>query len=111
MAPTEDVRGRLGLVALLSAAIVLTAVAIEVFAGAAANTPSSSWVTRFVPLTWPKPVRAGWWLVVAAAALSYRLSLRRLGFPQRWWIVIASVLPFVVFAGGVATGSEWSTWH
>ena len=52
-----------------------------------------------------------WWLVVAGAALGFRVALHRLGFRQRAATVAASVVPFVVFAAGVAVGADWSTWH
>lgn len=98
-------------VAVVSAAMVLVAVVLEVVAGSAANSPAPSWSTRFVPLTWSQPLRVVWWLAVAAAALAFRLSLRRLGVRQRPWIVVLSVGPFVVLAAGVALGAEWATWH
>lgn len=103
--------GYIGFVVLGSSLIVLCAVALEVAAGAAANSSWPSWATWVVPLTWPQPVRVVWWLVVAAAALSFRLNLRHLGFRQPPWLIAASVGPFVAFAGGVAFGADWATWH
>lgn len=99
------------MLAIGSAAVVLLAVALEVVAGSAANSPAPSWVVRVVPLAWPQPLRVVWWLVVAAAALAFRLCLRRLGFRQRSWIIVASVAPFAVFAAGIAFGADWATWH
>lgn len=84
---------------------------LEVAAGAGANSPADPLLARLVPLAWPPYLRVAWWLAVAGAALAFRLSLRRLGIRQRPWIVVVSVLPFVVFAAGIAAGSEWSTWH
>ena len=40
-----------------------------------------------------------------------RLGLQRLGILQRPLIVVASVVPFVVFAAGIAVGADFSTWH
>jgi hypothetical protein len=52
-----------------------------------------------------------WWLVVAAAALGYRLSMHRLGIRQRPLVVALSVAPFVAFAAGIALSADWATWH
>lgn len=90
---------------------MLFAVALEVLAGAAANSTVPAWVTWVVPLAWPQYVRVVWWLAVAAAALAFRLSLRRLGLRQRSWIVVVSVAPFVIFAAGIAFSADWATWH
>lgn len=109
----EDARRarRAVVLAALSAAFVLGAVSLEVAAGAGANSPADPLLARLVPLAWPAPARVLWWLAVAGAALSFRLSLRRLGVRQRPWIIVVSVLPFVVFAAGIAAGADWSTWH
>ncbi|MFP5376678.1 MAG: hypothetical protein ACLGIO_07860 [Acidimicrobiia bacterium] len=48
---------------------------------------------------------------MAAAALGFRVALHRLGFPQRRVVVAAGVVPFVVFAAGIAGGADWATWH
>lgn len=97
--------------AFLAGGFVLLAVALEVVGGLGANSPVPAWADRVVPLAWPQPVRVAWWLVVASAAGAYRSALGRAGFPQRRTVTALSVVPFVVFAFGVATGSEWATWH
>lgn len=102
---------RAALVAAVSAAAVLFAVALEVLAGSAANSTVPSWATWVVPLAWPQYVRVVWWLAVAVAALAFRLSLRRLGLRQRSWLVVVSVAPFVIFATGIAFSADWATWH
>lgn len=102
---------RSAFVAAGSAALVLAAVTIEVLAGSAANSPAPSWATWVVPLAWPQYIRVVWWLAVAVAALTFRLSLRRLGIRQRPWLVVLSVAPFVAFAAGIALSADWATWH
>lgn len=91
--------------------MVLSAVVLEMLAGSAANSPVPSWATWIVPLAWPQYVRVAWWMAVAVAALAFRLSLRRLGFRQRPWLVVVSVAPFVIFATGIALSADWATWH
>ncbi len=117
--PVRDATGESGVppraalwltVIVLSAAFVIAAVVLEVLAGSYANSPLPSWA-EIVPLAWPQPLRVMWWAAVATAAGAFRLGLHRLGIRQRPAIVAASVLPFVAFAIGVATGSSWSTWH
>ena len=104
-------RAGLWLVAMFGgAAFVVVAIVLEVVGGSFANSPVPSWA-QIVPLTWPPAARVVWWLAVAGAAGSFRLGLHRLGMPQRPVIVLASVVPFVVFAGGIAVGAEFSTWH
>lgn len=100
-----------GVGALGCGAFVVVAVVAEVVAGEYAFTPVPAWAERVFPLTWPQPVRIGWWLAVAAAALGYRVILHRIGIRQRPWVVVLSVAPFLVFAGGIATGAWWATWH
>lgn len=97
-------------VVFLSGFFVLTAVALEVLGGSYANSTLPSWA-GIVPLSWPQPARVAWWSSVAVASAGFRLGLHRLGIPQRPVVVAASVLPFVAFAMGVATGASWSTWH
>lgn len=93
-----------------SVVTVGSAVALEVLGGSFANSPVGSG-SELVPLTWPQPARVAWWLLVAGAAGLARLSLHRIGIRQRPVVVVASVIPFIVFAGGVAAGAEWATWH
>lgn len=111
--PVQDNRPRSGALmgAALAGGFVLLAVALEVVGGLGANSPVPAWADRVVPLAWPQPVRVAWWLVVAGAAGAYRSALGRAGFPQRRTVSVLSVVPFVVFAFGVATGSDWATWH
>lgn len=100
-----------GLAALGCAAFVLVAISAEVIAGLYANSTVPSWAERVAPLGWPQPVRVAWWLAVASAAGAFRFFLHRLGLRQRPWVVAVSVLPFVIFAGGIAAGAWWATWH
>lgn len=93
------------------AGFVLLAVAGEVLGGLGANSPAPAWAEIVVPLAWPRPLRILWWLAVAAAAGGFRLGLHRLGMPQRRWVVVASVAPFLIFAAGIAAGTSWATWH
>ncbi len=65
------------------AALVLLAVILEVVGGTAANSPVPAWAENAFPISWPQPVRVLWWLVVAAAALRYRLVIHRVGIRQR----------------------------
>ena len=102
--------GRDGAVLIGSLLFVTTAIVLEVLAGegAASSTSAAAW---FVPLTWPQPVRVGWWLTVATAAAAFRTSLRHLGLPARRSADVATVTPFLLFAGGIAFGADWATWH
>ncbi len=102
---------RLGFAALGCATLVGAALVLEVLGGMAANSTFPAWATYVVPLAWPQPLRVLWWLVVAGAALGFRVALHRLGFRQRPVMVAASVVPFVVFAAGIAVGADWATWH
>jgi hypothetical protein len=107
----ERVTVRAGLGAIGCAEFALGAVAAEVIGGLYANSPVPAWTERVFPIGWPQPARVVWWLAVAAAALGYRLILHRIGIRQRAWVVVVSVVPFVVFAAGVAVGADWVTWH
>lgn len=102
--------GRDGAVFVGSLLFVATAIVLEVLAGegAASSTSGAPW---FVPLTWPQPVRVVWWLAVAGSAAAFRVSLRRLGLPARRSANVATVAPFLLFAGGIAFGADWATWH
>lgn len=94
----------------LSALFVIAAVILEVAGGVNANSPVPSWA-EIAPITWPAAARTGWWLLVAVAAATFRLALHRMGLRQRPWVVVASVAPFLIFAGGVGAGADWATWH
>ncbi len=102
--------GRVGVVLIGSLLFVTTAIVLEVLAGegAASSTSGAPWI---VPLTWPQPVRVAWWLAVAGSAAAFRTSLRRLGLPARRSVDVATVTPFLLFAGGIAFGADWATWH
>lgn len=97
--------------ALAAAGFVAFAFALEVMGGLGANSPAPAWADRVVPLAWPQGLRVVWWLVVAGAAGAYRLLLARAGFRQRRFVVVLTVVPFLVFAAGVAAGAPWATWH
>lgn len=106
--PSQSVRWFAAVVG--SFLFVVGAVVLEVIGGVNANSTVPEWA-ELVPIAWPAPARVVWWLTVAAAAGLFRLGLHRLGFPQRFAVVAASVAPFVAFAVGIASGSSWSTWH
>lgn len=108
-----DRRGGGGLVlgALACASFVVVGIVLEVVGGLAANSEVPDWVPGLVPITWPRLVRVGWWLAVAAAAGGYRILLARAGLPQSAWVTAAAMTPFVLFASGIAAGAEWATWH
>lgn len=97
-------------VVLASFAFVIAAIVLEVIGGLHANSTVPEWA-ELVPIAWPAPLRVLWWLTVASAAGLFRLGLHRLGFRQRPLVVLTSIIPFVAFAIGIATGSSWSTWH
>ena len=99
-----------GFVFVGSLLFVTAAIVLEVLAGegAASSTSGAPW---FVPLTWPQPVRVAWWLAVAGSAAAFRVSLRRLGLPAHRTADVATVAPFLLFAGGIASGAGWATWH
>jgi hypothetical protein len=97
--------------ALLSAGVVLAAVILEVVGGQNANSPHPAWAEWAVPLAWPQPLRVLWWVGIAGAAGAYRILLGRAGFPQRKAVTILLVVPFLLFAAGVATDASWATWH
>lgn len=100
------------LAVVVSIAFVALAIVLEVLGGSFANSPVPDWA-RVVPIAWPSGLRVVWWgaVAVAAAAGLIRLGLHRLGLRQRPVVVAASVLPFLVFAGGIAAGADWATWH
>lgn len=102
---------RLVLTAFGCAAFVIWAVIAEIVAGASANSQVPAWADKVFSLAWPQPVRVVWWLAVAAAALGFRIALHRLGARQRWLVTAIGVIPFVVFAAGIAVGADWATWH
>ncbi len=92
-------------------AFVLAAGVLEVVGGYGANSPSPSWAKAVFPIGWPQAVRVGWWLTVALAAFGYRTYLGRAGFRTRRPVTALVVVPFMIFAVGVAVGAEWATWH
>lgn len=93
-----------------SIAFVGLAVVLELLSGSFANSPVPDWA-HIAPIAWPSGLRVVWWVVVGAAAGLFRFGLHRLGLRQRPAVVVASVLPFLVFAAGIAAGADWSTWH
>lgn len=103
--------GRWLLAAAACAVFVVAAVVVEMVAGAATATFEPPWVLRWVPLAWPQPVRVLWWLLVAGAAGGHRWLLDRSAGRQRWWLVALYAAPFAAFAGGVAAGAQWATFH
>lgn len=98
------------LAVVLSGAFVAGAVVLELLGGSFANSPVPEWA-HLAPITWPSGVRVLWWVAVGGAAGLFRFALHRLGLRQRPVVVLASVVPFLVFAGGIAAGADWATWH
>ncbi len=94
----------------VSIAFVAFAVVLELVGGSFANSPVPDWA-HIVPIAWPNELRVVWWVAAGSAAGLFRLGMHRLGMRQRPVIVAASVLPFLVFAAGIATGADWATWH
>lgn len=90
---------------------VVAAVGLEVAGGYGANSPAPSWAHLAFPIAWPQPARVVWWLVVALAAFGYRRFFLRAGFRVSRVVTVLLVAPFVMFAGGVAGGAWWATWH
>jgi hypothetical protein len=110
-APEAELTGRRLLLSLALAAAVLLAVALEGLSGQAANSPGEAAYAPYVPLGWPQPVRALWWLAVGGAAASHRLLLDTRPGRRRLLLAAVAALPFVVFAGGVAAEASWTAWH
>jgi hypothetical protein len=99
------------LAAFAAAGFVVFAVVLEVLSGAWANSTVPSWAEWLVPLAWPQPLRVAWWLAVAGAAGLFHRALRRAGIRRRPVMGVITVVPFLVFAAGVAAGVDWATWH
>ncbi len=95
----------------LAALFVLAAVVGEMIAGLYTATRVPDWVYVVVPATWSPPLRAAWWLLVAATASAFRLAERRAGIRRNPLIVLGSTVPFVAFAAGAGVSAEWAAWH
>ena len=107
----STVEVRWGWVAAFSFVFVVAAVILELAAGSWSNSQVPGWADGLVPLTWPQPARFIWWTGVALAVLTFRVGLAKVGLPTRRWITALLVVPFIVFALGLALGAEWSTFH
>ncbi|MBI2169124.1 MAG: hypothetical protein HYU28_06430 [Actinobacteria bacterium] len=92
-------------------AFVFLAVGLEVVGGQYANSRVPGAAEWLVPLAWPQAARVVWWLIVASAAVAFRYAERQAGIRRHPIIIGASVIPFAVFAVGVALGAGFSTWH
>ena len=90
--------------------VVLGAIALEIVAGEAAADPTSR-SHAWVPLAWPSPLRAVYWVGIGAMAVGHRIGLARLGSAPRLPVTLAISAPFVVFAAGITVGAPWATWH
>jgi hypothetical protein len=102
---------RVGRLVIPVAIIAVTgAIALEIAAGEGAADPTSSG-RSWVPLTWPIPLRAIYWLAIGAMAFGHRIGLARLGSTPRPAVTLAITAPFVVFAAGITLGAPWATWH
>lgn len=97
--------------AFVGAGVAGLAVALELLGSLFGDAPSTAYPAWLVPIAWPTALRVSWWLLAAAgaAAAAYGLG-RAAGRPRRLGpLVMAS--PFLLFAGGVAVGASWATWH
>lgn len=92
-------------------AFVFLAVALELVGGQYSNSQVDGLAARLHPLAWPQAARVVWWLAVAAAAGAYRYGEWRAGIRRSPIIIGLSVVPFVIFAVGIASGASFSTWH
>jgi hypothetical protein len=111
VAQADEVRdGRLVLLGLGCLAFVAVAVVTELVSSLWANSEVPRWA-ELAPIAWPPAARAAWWSAVALAALTYRISLARVGLAQRRSVTVLSVVPFAAFAAGIALGVDWATWH
>ncbi len=99
-----------GLLVFVAPLILFGAIALEIAAGEGAADPTSSG-RSWVPLTWPAPLRAIYWLAIGALAFGHRIGLARLGSTPRPAVTLAITAPFVVFAAGITLGAPWATWH
>lgn len=92
-------------------AFAFLAVALEFVGGQYSNSEVDGLAARLHPLAWPQAARVVWWLAVAAAAGVYRYGEWRAGIRRSPIIIGLSVVPFVIFAAGIASGASFSTWH
>lgn len=90
---------------------VAVAVVAEMVGGQLANSPVSAWAEDVAPIAWPQPARVAWWLAVAGAAAAFRLGERQAGIVRHPLVIVASVVPFLAFAVGIAIEADWATWH
>ncbi|MBW3619503.1 MAG: hypothetical protein KY461_04610 [Actinobacteria bacterium] len=97
--------------ALAGAAVTLLAVALEFLGSFVGDSPSTAYPGWLVTFAWPAPLRVVWWLLAAggAVAASHGLS-QATGRPRPLRTVLVAA-PFLLFAGGVAAGASWATWH
>jgi len=109
---TQEHAGRRMLLSFASAAFVGAAVLLEIGAGEATTGIRFPTWAHPVPLTWPVPARVLWWTVVAALASMHRIALHRSGGSTvHKGLAIAMAAPLLVFAGGIASGATWATYH
>ena len=90
--------------------LVFGAIALEIVGGANANSPVASWGDLF-PIAWPPALRVVWWILVAGAALGFRVGLADVGAKPNRVVTALIVAPFLAFAAGIAIGADWATWH
>lgn len=95
----------------LALAFVFVAVLLEFIGGQYSNSQVPAVAELLAPIAWPQAVRVLWWLAVAAAAAAFRYGERRVGIRRSPLTIAASVVPFIVFAVGIAFGASFSTWH
>lgn len=95
----------------LALGFVFLAVVLEVVGGQYSNSPVDGVAATLHPLSWPQAGRVAWWLLVAAAAGAFRYGEWRAGIRRSPVIIGLSVIPFVIFAVGIALGASFSTWH
>lgn len=91
--------------------LALVAILLEVWGswGTGANPrPPASWL---VPSGWPVALRVAWWSAATVGVYLANRGLARLTHRPRRVVTTLSVLLFLGFTLGVATGAEWATWH
>ncbi|HEV8116351.1 MAG TPA: hypothetical protein VGP53_08950, partial [Acidimicrobiales bacterium] len=62
-----------GLLVFVAPLVLVGAIALEIAAGEGAADPTSSG-RSWVPLTWPAPLRAIYWLAIGAMAFGHRIG-------------------------------------
>lgn len=97
--------------ALAGAAVALVAVTLEVLGSVLGDSPDTPYPGWLRPIAWPTLVRVATWLAAAAGSAAYHVGLHRTSGRRRWFIGTLTTTMFLLFAVGIASDAEWSTWH